>query len=80
METEYTHIKQLNPNLPFLVRGVDDVTPNIVATYGPLVDVVAFQCGWRWRRGYMFDVVFGLVALYFSWAHLHFLSSFLVLC
>ncbi len=34
VETNYFEIKALNPNLPFLVRAVDNITPNIVATYG----------------------------------------------
>lgn len=34
VEQNYTDLKTLNPNLPFLVRAADDITPNIVATYG----------------------------------------------
>jgi len=34
VDSHYVDIKALNPNLPFLVRAVDDVAPNVVATYG----------------------------------------------
>mmetsp|Transcript_18538 Transcript_18538/g.27121 ORF Transcript_18538/g.27121 Transcript_18538/m.27121 type:complete len:138 (+) Transcript_18538:48-461(+) len=47
VDSHYVDIKALNPNLPFLVRAVDDVAPNVVATYDygvkKIVDVSNFS-------------------------------------